>query len=467
MNLTPVIIAGGIGSRLWPMSRSTFPKQFISIDGERSLLQNTILRFLELGLNDPIIVCNVEHKFTISSQLEEFDINPTIILEPEGRNTAPAIALAAMLAKQDDKLFITSSDLALPEKKDVSSALKTAYDLSHDGKIITFGVTPTEPNTGYGYIRCSSSANNAYNIEHFEEKPSYEKALQYLQTGNYFWNSGMFLFTAKDYINELKLHAPDIHKICKQSIIQSSKNSNFLQIPFEIFNICPSESIDYAVMEKTSNALMVRLHGSWNDLGTWSSVWEHLEKDENKNVVSENTYTFDTFNSLILADKKLVISAGLDNIIAVDTKDALLIADKKNLDFLKSYTKEAAELNNHIFDQHSKVFRPWGHFESLDSDIGFQVKRLTVYPSQKLSVQKHKYRSEHWVVVSGQATVLKDKETINLNPNESIYIPAGCIHSLENNTSQNIEIIEVQTGSYLGEDDIIRYEDRYGRIPDK
>ena len=467
MNIIPVIIAGGRGTRLWPLSRDQLPKQFISLDGEASLLQNTISKLLDLGCKTPIIVCNLEHRFVVSAQIKKFDIEPRIILEPAGRDTAPAIALAAMISGSNDKLFIVSSDLMLPDKKDFSDAIQKGIDLSGNGKIVTFGVLPTSPHTGYGYIKCSDPLGSGFKIQKFQEKPNLKTAKQYLDSGEYFWNAGMFLFEAQDILKELQIHTPLVYKTCMEAIQKSSQDDSYIRIPEEIFSQCPSMSIDYAVMEKTSNAIMIEMNGSWSDLGSWNSVWEHLPQDKNSNVLSGNIKAFDTSNSLIFSEDKLSVSIGLDSIIAINTKDALLIAHKDKLDEFKNITQALRETNQDEIESHVKVYRPWGHYEALDSGASFQVKRLTVYPNQKLSVQKHKHRSEHWVVVSGEAQVLKNEETFTLKQNESTYLPAGCIHSLENKSLENLIIIEVQSGSYLGEDDIIRLEDRYGRIDGK
>lgn len=463
MNIIPVIIAGGRGTRLWPLSRDKLPKQFISLDGDASLLQNTIAKLLELGCKTPIIVCNSEHRFLVSSQIKKFNIQPRIMLEPVGRDTAPAITLAAMISEPNDKLFIVSSDLMLPDKKNFSDAIQQGIDLSGDGNIITFGVTPTSPHTGYGYIKCSDPIGSGFKIQQFQEKPNLQTAKKYLNSGNYFWNAGMFLFEANDFLEELKRHSSLTYKICLEAIEKASQDGEYVRISESTFSKCRSMSIDYAVMEKTSKAIMVKMHGAWSDLGSWNSVWDHLPQDAAKNVLSGNVRAFDTSNSLIFSQDQLSVSIGLDSIIAINTKDALLIAHKDKLSDFKTVTEILRETHAVELETHVKVYRPWGHYESLDVGEGFQVKRLTVYPNQKLSVQKHKYRSEHWVVVFGEAQVLKDQETFTLHQNESTYIPSGCIHSLENNTAKNLTIIEVQTGSYLGEDDIIRFEDRYGR----
>ncbi|MCM8536836.1 MAG: mannose-1-phosphate guanylyltransferase/mannose-6-phosphate isomerase [Lentisphaeraceae bacterium] len=467
--ILPVIMAGGTGSRLWPLSRELYPKQFLPLVSERTMIQDTILRLDGIeGLQKPLFLCNEDHRFLVAEQLREISCEPeSIILEPVGRNTAPAIALAAVKAAKsgsDPLLLVLAADHMILSPQTFYEVVERAKPLAEAGKLVTFGIVPTAPETGYGYIcRGEELEEFAYKVSSFEEKPSKEVAEKYLKSGEYLWNSGMFLIKASIYLAELKKYAPEIYELSKASFEKSEGDRDFLRVPKEIFEKCPSSSIDYAVMEHTSDAVVLPLDAGWNDVGSWSSLWEVSEKDENGNVSKGDVILEDTEDSMVFARKRQVCTLGLKNTVVIETADSVLVADKSLVENVKKITAQLKKSERQEILHHRQVCRPWGKFDLIDSGERFQVKHITVNPGENLSRQLHHHRAEHWVVVSGTAKVLNGDQEIVLSENQSTYIPIGSIHALENPGKIPLELIEVQSGSYLGEDDIIRLDDRYGR----
>ena len=465
--IVPVILSGGSGTRLWPLSRKLHPKQFINLVNETTLFQDTILR-LPKDVAEPLIICNEEHRFLAAEQLREIGKKTKgIILEPEGRNTAPAVALAALqfINKGEDPiLLVLSADHLIKNIEAFHQSITIASELAENNKLITFGVVPDKAETGYGYIEANiNNTDDYYSIKSFTEKPNQKNAKKYLDSGNYLWNSGMFMFKASVYLNELEKFEPEILSACKKSCTTKNIDSDFIRIDNDAFHQCPNESIDYAVMEHTKNGVVVPLDANWSDVGSWSSLWDIKTKDNNDNVSKGDVFLEDVKNTYTYSSNRLVSVIGVSNLVIVDTQDALLVADKQQTHNIK---KIVARLNNDKrseVDSHRKVFRPWGYYDLVDSGEGFQVKRIVVNSGAKLSLQKHKYRAEHWVVVKGVALVTCGDKIFELVENQSTYIPQGSIHRLENHQDIPLEIIEIQTGSYLGEDDIIRFEDDYQR----
>jgi mannose-1-phosphate guanylyltransferase len=465
--LVPVILSGGSGTRLWPLSRKLYPKQFISLINETSLFQDTIKR-LPNETTDPLIICNEEHRFLAAEQLREINKKSKgIILEPEGKNTAPAIALAALKlinAGENPILLVLSADHLINDIEAFHQAIRVAYKVAKRGKLITFGIVPDKAETGYGYIEANINNSNSYfNIKSFKEKPSKQNAKKYLDSGNYLWNSGMFMFKASTYLNELEKFAPEIFSICKKSFATLNIDSDFIRIDNDSFQRCPNESIDYAVMEHTKNGVVIPLDASWSDVGSWSSLWDVKSKDNNNNFTEGDVVLDNVKNTYAYSSNRLVSVLGVSNLIIIDTQDALLVTDKQQTHNIKKIINRLENEQRSEVENHRKVFRPWGYFDSLDSGEGFHVKRIVVNSGSKLSLQKHKYRAEHWVVVKGIAKVTCGDEVFELKENQSTYIPQGNIHRLENEQDSPLEIIEIQTGSYLEEDDIIRLKDDYQR----
>jgi len=465
--ITPVILAGGSGTRLWPLSRRMLPKQFLPLSGEQSMFQETLKRLNGLERSSSVVVCNSEHRFLVAEQLLELgESEGSIILEPIGRNTAPAIAAAALnaLEKDDDALLLVlAADHIIADQAAFHSAIANAETLARDGNLVTFGIVPNAPETGYGYIRRGELVLGGFSVAQFVEKPDQETAESYLTSGDYYWNSGMFLFRAQRFLEELEQFRPDILASCRAAVEQGKKDLDFFRLDRDSFSSSPAESIDYAVMEKTDRAVVVPLDAGWNDIGNWSALWDIDQKDENNNAMKGDVMLFDTSNSLVHAESRLVTTVGVDDLVVIETKDAVLVADKSQSQNIKAIVDKLREQERLEDQYHREVYRPWGCFDSVDEGERFKVKRITVKPGAKLSLQMHHHRAEHWIVVSGTAKVTKGEETITLSENESTYIEIGETHSLENPGVIPLEIIEVQTGSYLGEDDIVRFNDSYGR----
>ena len=464
--ITPVIMAGGSGSRLWPLSRSLYPKQFLALTGDKTMLQETLCRLSTLDVSAPLVICNEEHRFIVAEQLRSIDKTGSIILEPVGRNTAPAIALAAEVTLNNDPLLLVlSADHVIQDSNAFTQAVKNAIPLAQAGKLVTFGVVPTQPHTGYGYIKRGNSVSDSsgYDVNAFVEKPSSSVAAEYVESGEYYWNSGMFLIKASRYLQELEKYCPEISAACKKALENTTYDNDFIRLDADAFKLCPDESIDYAVMEHTTDAVVVPLDAGWNDIGAWSALWEVNDKDEHGNTIHGDIILQDTKNSLIYGGERLVTTIGLDNVVIVDTKDALLVASKDKVQDVKQIVEQLKIEQRSEYKIHREVYRPWGKYDSIDNGKRYQVKRITVNPGEKLSIQMHHHRAEHWIVVSGTAKVTNGDNTFLVTENESTYIPIGVIHALENPGKMQLEMIEVQSGSYLGEDDIVRFEDRYGR----
>ncbi len=464
--MIPVILSGGSGTRLWPLSRSQHPKQFLPLVSEHTMVQETVLRLQGLkNLQPPLAVCNENHRFMMAEQLREIGIHPAgIILEPVGRNTAPAIALAALTAQADDTLLVLPADHVITNVSSFQSIVEKADKLAQQGYLVTFGIVPTAPETGYGYIRAGQTKDeNSFHIDAFVEKPDLDTARQYVDSGEYYWNSGMFAFKAGRYLEELEKFQPDILKACKQSLEHAQRDLDFIRIDKETFLNSPSDSIDYAVMEKTDQAVVIPLDAGWNDIGSWSALWDITDKDNQGNAVSGDVIALDTENSFLLSQSKLVVTVGIDNIVVIDTDDAVMIAAKDRVQDVKLVVDQLKDKQRSEASIHRKVYRPWGYYHSIDNGERHQTKRIVVNPGSRLSLQKHHHRAEHWIVVKGTAMVTRGDEKILLSENESTYIPLGVTHCLENPGVIPLEMVEVQSGSYLGEDDIVRFQDDYGR----
>lgn len=465
--MIPVIISGGTGTRLWPLSRKNKPKQFLSLFDEASLFQNTLTRLY--GFDDtaaPIIVCNIDHRFMVAEQLQEIDlVAKDIILEPCARNTAPAIALAALRALDtgsDPLLLVLAADHVIQNIPAFHLAIEQAKKLAEQDKLVTFGIQPQTAHTGYGYIEAEEK-NAPSKVKQFVEKPDLATAESYLAAGNFFWNSGMFLFKASTYINELQKYSPDMVSACKTALENSITDLDFIRVDPEAFEQSPSDSIDYAVMEKTTKAMVVPLDAGWSDVGSWSSLWETFPQDENNNVLIGDVIIDSVNNSYIHSENRLVTVLGLDDVVVVETHDAIMVAHKDQAQNVKNIVEALSKQDRKEVHTHRKCYRPWGSYDSVDIGERFQVKRITVNPGASLSLQMHYHRAEHWVVVSGTAEVTRDEEVMLLGENESTYIPLGSVHRLRNPGRVPLEIVEVQSGSYLEEDDIVRLQDSYNR----
>ncbi|MET6759730.1 mannose-1-phosphate guanylyltransferase/mannose-6-phosphate isomerase [Pseudoalteromonas sp. NCIMB_1079] len=467
MKIVPVIMAGGSGSRLWPMSRALHPKQFLKLTSSNSMLQETVLRTLSFADSKNIVICNEDHRFLAAEQLREINQLGQIILEPVGRNTAPAIALAALeLQKQNNEalMLVLAADHVIKDVAAFEESVKKATVAAQQGKMVTFGIVPTHAETGYGYIKRGDSQLSGFTVNQFVEKPDLATAQEYINSGDYYWNSGMFLFKASDYLKELQKHRPDIYQACLKAIDHTTSDLDFIRVNEQEFLKCPSESIDYAVMEKTDNAVVIPLDAKWSDVGAWSALWDISDKDLNNNVMQGDVLTHNSSNSYFNAEHKMIAAVGVDNIVVIETKDAVLVAHKDKVQDVKAIVEQLKSQNRTEHHLHREVYRPWGKYDSIDFGERDQVKRITVKPGEKLSIQMHHHRSEHWIVVSGTAKVTNGEQTIIVTEDQSTYIPLGTIHALENPGKIPLEMIEVQTGSYLGEDDIVRFEDRYGRV---
>jgi mannose-1-phosphate guanylyltransferase/mannose-6-phosphate isomerase len=468
LKVIPVILCGGAGTRLWPLSRELYPKQLLALVDDYSLLQNTVTRCAgHPDVTAPMLVCNEEHRFLVAEQLREIEVEASrIILEPEGRNTAPAVALAAHEAmKTDDDaiLVVLPSDHVIHKTTLFLEALTTAIDLAKDDALVTFGVVPDKPETGYGYIKKGMATGAAFKVDKFVEKPDVATASDFLQSGLYCWNSGMFVFKASAYLKELAAQTPRIAEAMAKATANASADLDFTRVNAEAFKSSPSDSIDYAVMEHTADALVVPLDAGWSDIGSWDALWQISEKDEHNNTLVGDAVVHDVEGSLVWSESRLVSVVGLKDVIVVETADAVMVASQDQAQDVKSIVNHLKGSGRIERTFHQKVYRPWGYYEGLDAGPAFQVKRLGVNPGASLSLQLHHHRAEHWVVVSGVATVTVGEKLFDLNPNESCYIPLETLHRLQNLTEEPLEIIEVQSGSYLGEDDIVRFEDNYGR----
>jgi mannose-1-phosphate guanylyltransferase len=473
--ILPVIMAGGSGTRLWPLSRSNYPKQFLALgDSVQTMLQQTISRLAGIEHQPAMLICNEEHRFIAAEQVRQIDAKHSgIFLEPVGRNTAPAIALAAFKAIEDGGdplLLVLAADHIIEDEKAFSKAVEQAAVFATQDKLVTFGILADKPETGYGYIKCGNKIDGSgYFVDKFVEKPDLDTAKTYVKSGNYFWNSGMFLFKASRYLTELKTHRPDIYDACKKSMEIQANDFDFIRVDKEAFEACPDDSIDYAVMEplcsdnKTNDVVVIPMDANWNDVGGFSALWEVSKKDADGNSFKGDVESIDTKNTLVVADDKLVVTIGVEDLVIVNTKDVVLVAHKNHAQEVKQIVNKLKAEQRSEAIIHREVYRPWGKYDSVDSGQRFQVKRITVKPGAKLSVQMHHHRAEHWVVVSGTALVTNGDEQILLTENHSTYIPIGVVHALENAGRVDLELIEVQSGSYLGEDDIVRFEDRYGR----
>lgn len=468
MKIIPVILCGGAGTRLWPLSRELYPKQLLPLVDDFSLLQNTITRCAEHpDVAAPILVCNEEHRFLVAEQLREIEIAPArIILEPVGRNTAPAVAIAAheVMRGQDDAILVVlPSDHVIKNNNIFLEALSTAIELARRDYLVTFGVVPDRPETGYGYIRKGAPVDDAYRVDKFVEKPDLAKATEFFESNGYYWNSGMFVFKASVYLNELAKQQPNMAKAMVTACENVTNDLDFTRVDEAAFTASPSDSIDYAVMEHTTDALVVPLDAGWSDIGSWDALWKISEKDEHCNTLIGDVVVNEVENSYIRAESRLVSVVGLADVVVIETADAVMVASQQQAQNVKSIVNHLKENGRQERSLHRKVYRPWGHYEGVDAGPGFQVKRLSVNPGASLSLQLHHHRAEHWVVVRGVATVTIGEKVFTLNKNESTYIPVETRHRLQNLNEDLLEIVEIQSGDYLGEDDIVRFEDDYGR----
>ena len=466
--LTPVLLSGGVGSRLWPVSRETHPKQFLPLAGELSMLQETLQRTSGVEEGAPVVVCNEEHRFMVAEQLRQVNITPgALILEPQGRNTAPAVALAAIQALASDPqalLLVLPADHLVQDVAAFAAAVARAIPLAEQGRLMTFGVVPTSPATGYGYIKCGAALDtDLYKLEHFVEKPDAATARTYVDGGSHVWNSGMFLLSAATYLEQLGEHAPSILECCRQAMDGASTDMDFVRPAANAFLQCPSDSIDYAVMEKTDVGGVVSLDCGWSDVGAWSALWDVAERDSDGNVCKGDVMLDNCSDSYFRSDSRLLAATGVANLVVVETADAVLVADRSRVQDVKRIVNRLKDQKRPEVSQHQRVYRPWGSYESLVMSDRFQVKRIVVNPGQTLSLQMHHHRAEHWVVVHGTAEVTCEDKVFMLGEDESTYIPLGHKHRLANPGRIPLELIEVQSGAYLGEDDIVRYEDIYGR----
>lgn len=478
--MIPVIMAGGSGTRLWPLSRTSFPKQFLKLGYEQSMLQQTLTRLKGLTSEKPIVITNEEHRFLVAEQLRQLGMSADILLEPVGKNTAPAIALAAfqsMNREANSTLLILAADHVIDDTQAFQRVVQSLQPHVEDGMFGTLGIVPTEAATGYGYIKATDSEGDVLTVDEFVEKPDLKTAESYVKSGRYYWNSGMFLIRADRYLEELEKQENEIFQVCKTAMSSTTKDLDFIRIESENFMQCPDNSIDYALMEPLCNysekqIVVAPLDAGWSDVGSWSALWDVSDKCENGNSVLKaanedcEVILQDTTDTLISTSDRMIATLGVENLIVVDTKDALLIANKDKVQDVKQIVSKIKLKGGDEYKSHREVYRPWGKYESIDHGQRYQVKRISVQPGAKLSVQMHHHRAEHWIVVSGTAKVTNGDETFILSENQSTYIPIGQVHCLENPGKVNLEMIEVQSGSYLGEDDIVRLEDMYGRTRD-
>jgi len=468
--IVPVVIAGGSGSRLWPLSRQVYPKQLFPLIDDKTLFQNTILRLQGIeDIGDPVVVCNENHRFMIAEQLRSIEIDKSlIILEPVGRNTAPALCIASLKVLEsgaDPVLLILPADHDIKDTKRFHDAVHEGRDLALAGSLVTFGIVPKRPETGYGYIKKGDCLKQGHGevvkIDSFVEKPNLETAVKYVESGDYCWNSGMFMFRASSVIREFERYRPDMLAACKDAVGSGYEDLDFFRMSRDIFEKCPSDSIDYALMEKTDNGVMVSLDARWSDLGAWNALWETGDKDGSGNVLQGDVVLHDVKDSLISSRHRLVAAVGIENCIIVETADAVMVASTERAGDVKKIVEQMKQNSRDEVVYHKKIYRPWGSFETMDEESRFQVKRIVVNPGARFALQKHYNRAEHWVVVAGTAIVVKDDDEVVLSENQSTYIPPGVTHSLKNPGCIPLHLIEIQSGSYLGEDDIERFEDLY------
>lgn len=469
--LLPVIMAGGTGSRLWPMSRELYPKQFLRLYGQRSMLQETVLRLDDVDAREPVVICNQEHRFLVAEQLRQINkLSHNIILEPVGRNTAPAIALAALSAIEngdDPILLVLAADHIINNKLAFHQAIKSAFKFALQGRLVTFGIVPTGPETGYGYIHRGQEETLdeqiAYQVSRFVEKPNKETAESYIASGEYYWNSGMFIFRAKKYLEELEKFRPDILDACKAAIQGCKESDEFIKVDRDLFIACPDESVDYAVMEKTTDAVVVGLDADWSDVGSWSALWEVSPKDDKGNVLTGDTFLHNANNCYINTDEKLIAAIGVDDLVIINTKDAVLVVNKDQVQDVKKVVEYLKANHRSEYKRHREIYRPWGRCDVVVQTERFNVNRITVKPGAAFSMQMHHHRTEHWVILSGTGEVTIKDQKFLLTENQSTFIPIGAQHRLENPGKIPLELLEIQSGSYLGDDDIIRIKDQYGR----
>ena len=467
--LVPVILSGGSGTRLWPLSRELHPKQFLPLVGAQTMLQDTVQRLAGLNAGAPIVVCNAHHRFLVAEQLRAIGLPPgDIILEPVGRNTAPAVAIAAVAALAGPAgeaavILVMPADHCLRDVGAFQAAVQVGLTSARKGQLVTFGVVPSAPEVGYGYIRRALGDGPAYPIAEFVEKPDAERAAQYVASGDYLWNSGMFLFSARRFIEELAALNPAMLQACQTAFQEAHRDLDFIRLGVESFSQCPSDSIDYAVMEKTRAAVVVPLDAGWSDVGSWSALHDSLPADARGNVARGDVVTEDTAGCYLYSSQRLIATVGLTDTVVVETKDAVLVAPKSRVQDVKALVAKLKAANRSEPSLHREVFRPWGSYDSVDTGDRFQVKRLVVNPGATLSLQMHHHRAEHWIVVSGTAEITCDERVFLLSENQSTFIPVGAKHRISNPGRVPLHIIEVQSGSYLGEDDIVRFEDNYGR----
>ena len=464
-DLLPVILSGGSGTRLWPLSREAYPKQFLPLAGELTMLQATWHRVAAIAGRAPLVVANEEHRFVAAEQLQQVGATPeAILLEPVGRNTAPAIAIAALEAGRqggDAVLLVLPSDHVIGDEAAFQRAVTAAMPAATTGKLVTFGIVPSGPETGYGYIK-AAAGSQVRAVERFVEKPDLTTAESYVASGEYFWNSGMFLFKASRYLDELRKFNPSMMSACEQALEQASIDQDFIRLSPAAFAACPSDSIDYAVMERTQDAVVVPLDAGWSDVGSWSALWEVSDKDANGNAHHGDVIEIDCRNTYAYGSR-LIALVGLEDVVVVETDDAVMVGHRDRVQDVKELVSQIKKEGRSEAAAHRKVYRPWGAYDSIDNGSRFQVKRITVKPGAVLSLQMHHHRAEHWIVVSGTAEVTRGDEIILLTENQSTYIPLGVTHRLRNPGKLPLGLIEVQSGSYLGEDDIVRFEDQYGR----
>lgn len=467
--LLPVIMAGGTGSRLWPMSRELHPKQFLRLHSIHSMLQETLKRLDGVGVSEPVVICNEDHRFMVAEQLRQIDmLSHNIILEPVGRNTAPAIALAALntIAQGNDPIMLVlAADHIINDVEAFHRAIDLALPHAAAKSLVTFGIVPTGPETGYGYIQRGECKNGsvAAPVQRFVEKPDSETAQSYIETGEYYWNSGMFMFRAKRYLEELEKFRPDILAACRDALDNTECDKNFINVDRDAFSACPDDSVDYAVMEKTHDAVVIPLDAGWSDVGSWSALWEVSKKDSAGNALTGDTFLYDSRDCYINTDEKLVAAVGVENLVIVNTKDAVLVVDRSKVQDVKKIVEHLKKNKRSEYRRHREVYRPWGRCDILVAEKRFNVNRITVNPGEAFSLQMHHHRAEHWVVLSGTARVTTGDKTFLITENQSTFIPVAVIHRLENPGNIPLELIEIQSGSYLGDDDVIRIKDHYGR----